>query len=138
MPARDAYHDQVRRALERDGWTITHDPLRLKVRRRKLYVDLGAERLLAAEKGVRKIAVEIKTFSGPSDVRDLEDALGQFVLYEHTLRREEPDRSLYLAVSESTWRLVFADALGEMLIDDKVLRVVTFDPTKEEIIRWIP
>ena len=138
MPARDAYHDQVRRALERDGWTITHDPLRLKVRRRKLYVDLGAERLLATEKGVRKIAVEIKTFSGPSDVRDLEDALGQFVLYEHTLRREEPDRSLYLAVSESTWRLVFADALGEMLIDDKVLRVVTFDPTKEEIIRWIP
>ena len=138
MPARDAYHDQVRHALERDGWTITHDPLKLKIRRRKLYVDLGAERLLAAEKGVRKIAIEIKTFMGPSDVRDLEDAVGQFVLYEHALRREEPDRSLYLAVSESTWQLVFTDALGEILIDDRVLRVVTFDPTKEEIVRWIP
>jgi len=54
MPARDAYHDQVRHALERDGWTITHDPLRLKVRRRKLYVDLGAERFLAAEKRASK------------------------------------------------------------------------------------
>jgi len=138
MPARDTYRHEVRRALERDGWTITHDPLRLKVRRRKLYVDLGAERLLAAEKGVRKIAIEIKTFGGPSDVRDLEDALGQFVLYEHALRREEPDRLLYLAVSVSVWQVVFADALGEMLIDDKVLRVVTFDPAKEEIVQWIP
>jgi hypothetical protein len=138
MPARDGYHDQVRQALQRDGWTITHDPLRLKVRRRKLYVDLGAERVLAAEKGVRKIAIEIKMFSGPSDVRDLEDAVGQFVLYEHALRREDPDRSLYLAVSESTWQLVFKDALGEILIDDHVLRVVTFDPTKQEIVRWIP
>lgn len=138
MPARDAFHEPVRRALERDGWTITHDPLRLKLRRRKLYVDLGAERVLAAEKGLRKIAIEIKTFGGPSDVRDLEEAVGQFVLYEHALQREEPERSLYLAVSESTWSVVFADALGEILIDDHVLRVVTFDPTKEEIIRWIP
>jgi hypothetical protein len=138
MPVRDAYHDHVRHALERDGWTITHDPLKLKVRRRKLYVDLGAERLLAAEKGVRKIAVEIKTFSGPSDVRDLEDAVGQFVLYEHTLRREEPDRCLYLAMAEAAWQATFNDALGEILIEDKVLRVVTFDPTKEEIVRWIP
>lgn len=138
MPARDSYHDLVRRALERDGWTITHDPLHLKLRRRKLYVDLGAERLIAAEKGIRKIAIEIKTFSGPSDVRDLEDAVGQFVLYEHALRREDPDRSLYLAVSESVWRIVFDDALGEILIDDQVLRIVTFDPAKEEIVRWIP
>lgn len=129
MLARDGYHDQVRRALEHGGWTITHDPLRLRVRRRKLYVDLGAECVLA-EKGVRKIAIEIKMFSGPSDVRDLED--------EHALRREDPDRILYLAVSESTWQLVFKDALGEMLIDDHVLRVVTFDPTKQEIVRWIP
>lgn len=30
MPARDRYHDQVRNALVRDGWTITHDPLRLR------------------------------------------------------------------------------------------------------------
>ncbi len=138
MPARDAFHAPVRHALERDGWTITHDPLRLSVRRRKLYVDLGAERVIAAEKGVRKIAVEIKTFSGPSDVKDLEDAVGQFVLYEHALRRAEPDRSLYLAVPDAVWALVFAASLGEILIDDKVLRVLTFDPAKEAITRWIP
>lgn len=79
MPARDFLHDAVRNALIRDGWTITHDPLRLNVPGRNLYVDLGAERLLAAERGAVEIAVEVKSFLGPSDVRDLEDALGQFM-----------------------------------------------------------
>ncbi len=137
MPARDSLHHHVRHALERDGWIVTHDPLKLSVRRRKLYVDLGAERLLAAEKGTQKIAVGIKTFAGASDVRDLEEAVGQFVLYEHALRREDPERTLYLALPETAWQQVFLDALGEILIDDKVLRVVTFDPSKEEIVRWI-
>lgn len=138
MPARDSVHHNLRRALERDGWTITHDPLRLSVGRRKLYVDLGAEQLIAAEKGLRKIAVEIKSFAGPSDVKDLEDAVGQFVVYEHAMRREQPGRTLYLAVPEAAWQLIFTDELGQILIDDHVVQVVTFDPVKEEIVRWIP
>ena len=65
MPARDIYHETVKNALVKDGWTITHDPLRLRLRRGKnLFVDLGAERLLAAERGTEKIAVEIKTSRG--------------------------------------------------------------------------
>jgi len=60
MPARDRYHDQVRNALVKDGWVITHDPLRLTWGLKDMYVDLGAEQLLAAEKGTRKIAVEVK------------------------------------------------------------------------------
>src|SRR5262249_19565402 len=111
MPARDSIHDNVRRALERDGWTITHDPFKLQLGVRRFYVDLGAERLLAAEKGTRKIAVEIKSFAGPSEMKDLEDAVGQFVVYEHALRRKEPERALYLAVPESSWRPVFMDEL---------------------------
>jgi hypothetical protein len=47
-------------------------------------------------------------------------------------------RARYLAVSESVWRTVFTDALGEILVDDRILRVVTFDPMKEELVRWIP
>jgi XisH protein len=52
MPARDHLHYAARRALERDGWTITNDPLRLSIRRRNLYVDLGAERLLEHKKEI--------------------------------------------------------------------------------------
>ena len=87
MPALDQYHHIVRNALEKDGWTITHDPLTLKVGVDRVHIDLGAERVLAAEKGVRKIAVEIKTFNGVSQIADLEAALGQYVLYRMALRQ---------------------------------------------------
>ncbi len=81
MLVRDIYHDAVKRALIKDGWTITHDPLKLKLGRKDMYVDLGAERLLAAEKRGQQIAVEVKSFVGTSQLHDLEEALGQFVLY---------------------------------------------------------
>jgi hypothetical protein len=29
MPASDLYHDTVKNALTKDGWTITHDPYTL-------------------------------------------------------------------------------------------------------------
>ena len=50
MPAKDIYHNNVRTALEKDGWTITKDPLPLKIGKRTLSVDLGAEKLFAAHK----------------------------------------------------------------------------------------
>ena len=51
MPAKDIHHDAAKSVLINDGWTITHDPLSLKWGLKDLFVDLGAERLLAAEKG---------------------------------------------------------------------------------------
>ena len=98
MLAKDRYHNAVRHALEADGWTITDDPLPLRVGTRDLYVDLGAERLLAAERGSEKIAVEIKSLVGPSPIASLEQALGQFVLYNDALELLEPERLLFLAV----------------------------------------
>jgi hypothetical protein len=83
--AKDIYHDIVRLALEKDGWTITDDPLTLKVGGRSAYIDLGAEKLLAAEKAGQRIAVEVKSFVSPSPVKDLEQALGQYILYSQIL-----------------------------------------------------
>lgn len=95
MPARDIYHDTVKHALIKDSWTITHDPSRIRLARgRNLFVDLGAERLLAAERGPEKIAVEVKSFTRASDMKDLEEAVGQFVLYAHLLKRYYPDYTL--------------------------------------------
>ncbi len=52
MPAKDLYHDIVKNALIKDGWTITHEPYNLnnELFSRILMIDLGAERLIAAEK----------------------------------------------------------------------------------------
>ena len=89
----------MREALEKDGWTITHDPYFMWIGRRKGYIDLGAERtIIAAERGSERIAVEIKSFTGPSDLDQFEDALGQFLICLVVLKEKEPDRLLILAV----------------------------------------
>ncbi|MBD2213109.1 XisH family protein [Nostoc linckia FACHB-104] len=138
MPARDLYHDNVKNALIKDGWIITHDPLRIRLARGKnLFVDLGAERLLAAERDTEKIAVEVKSFTRPSDMKDLEEALGQFVLYAQLLKRYYPEHILYLAVTEATCKTVFEEEAGQTLIEDGIIRLVTFDPSQEAISRWI-
>lgn len=41
---RDAFHDAVRRALEKDGWIVTDDPLRLQVEEVELLIDLSTLR----------------------------------------------------------------------------------------------
>jgi XisH protein len=137
MPAKDIYHNTVKNALIKDGWQITHDPLLIRLTKKKLYVDLGAERLIAAEKNTEKIAIEVKSFTRPSDMKDLEEALGQFVLYAQLLKRYEPDRTLYLAVSDSVGKTVFDEEAGLILLEDKILRLLTFDPLQEEIVKWI-
>ena len=62
MPAKGFYHDTFVTTLKKDGWTITHDPLTVSVGKTDLLIDLGAERILAAERGGERIAVEIKSF----------------------------------------------------------------------------
>ncbi|PSF32678.1 fatty-acid oxidation protein subunit alpha [Aphanothece hegewaldii CCALA 016] len=139
MPAKDFYHEVVKKAMINSGWTITHDPFHIRlIRGKNLFIDLGAERLIAAERGIEKIAVEIKSFRRASDIKDLEEALGQFVLYHRILTRYEPERTLYLAVTEEVSRLVFEEEAGQILIEDGIIRLVTFDPLEEAIIRWIP
>lgn len=64
MPSLDIYHDLVKTALQAEGWIITHDPYPLSAGGTELYIDLGARKLIAAVKQNRKIAVEVKSFSG--------------------------------------------------------------------------
>jgi hypothetical protein len=70
MPERDIFHDAVKNALVKEGWTITDDPLFLEFGGVDMYVDLGAEKLVAAEKDGQKIAVEIKSFVGASIISE--------------------------------------------------------------------
>jgi hypothetical protein len=137
MPKRDLYHDAVRASLIKDGWTITHDPLVLPLGDRKIYVDLGAENTLGAEREGRQIAVEIKGFGGPSEVDDLEKAIGQYALYRFVLARREPQRALYLAVSQDTYTTVFGDREIQDLTEAQGMKLVLFDPAEETIVKWI-
>lgn len=138
MPARDTNHDQLRNALINDGWTITHDPLSMRVGRDAVFVDLGAEKLLIAEKENRKIAVELKTFGGASEVRELEQAFGQYFVYQAVMSEIQPDRVLYLAISNVIFEDVFSVDLGKLLLQKYSPNMIIFDVDKEVIVQWIP
>jgi hypothetical protein len=98
MAARDVFHQAVKQALINDGWTITDDPLVVQVGSIDLYIDLGAEKLIAAERAGVRIAVEVKSFLGASVVSEFHTALGQFLNYRFALHEKDPTRVLYLAV----------------------------------------
>lgn len=138
MPARDIYHGTVKTALIKDGWTITDDPLSLKIGVRNTSIDLGAEKLIAAERGAEKIAVEIKSFIGPSPISELEKAWGQFFLYARALRKKEPERRLYLAISRNISETLFREEAGELLLEEPGFNALVFDEEKEEILKWMP
>ncbi len=135
--AKDIYHNKVKTALEKDGWIITNDPLTLKVGGRSAFIDLGAEKLFAAEKEGRRIAVEVKSFISPSPVRDLEQALGQYIMYSQVLERQNSSRSLYLAISRSVFLDFFSEELPQLMIELNNLKLIIFDVESEEIVKWI-
>ena len=137
MPRKDIYHDTVKNALIKDGWIITHDPLTLSFGGRDTYVDLGAERLIGFTKEEEKIAVEVKSFIGVSIIDDLEKAIGQYILYQKILSRIEPERVLYIAVSQATFTGIFSEPLGNLFLLDKDIKLIVFDREAEVILRWI-
>lgn len=134
--ARDKYHDLIKNLLEKDGWTITHDPLFVKTLITRLEIDLGAEKILAAEKNSVKIAVEIKSFLGHSTLHDFYKALGQFVFYQTALQQEEPDRDLYLAIPQFVYEYLFQDPITEKLAASNKLKLIVFSVQKGEITLW--
>lgn len=137
MAAKDFYHDHVRNALVKEGWTITDDPLSMKWLDTTLHIDLGAERLITAEKGKERIAVEVKSFIGASRIEDMKDALGQFLIYRASLEIYDPERSLFLAIRESAYQNTFELHDGQVLLLKEKIGLIVFDPEKEEVVKWI-
>jgi hypothetical protein len=138
MPAKDLYHDTVKTALLKDGWTITDDPFTLSVEDRDLFIDFGAEKLLVAERESQKIAVEVKSFISASPISDLEQALGQYILYEDLLQIQYPERLLYLAIRDTVYESFFQERIVQIVLKRRQLRLLIFDEIQEEIIQWIP
>jgi XisH protein len=138
MPQRDLYHDQVRRALIAEGWTITSDPYYLTFGGERGYVDLGALATLAASLQQRQIAVEIKGFLGPSTMADLQQAVGQYLVYASWMRRIDPTRELWLAISEDTYSDVFDRVAAQAVVDDYRIRLLVVDVEAERVRAWKP
>lgn len=135
MSRRDTYHDLVKETLLKEGWTITHDPYVFETDP-KLSTDLGAERLIAAERWAEKIAVEIKSFVGESQVVELEKAVGQYGIYEELLKNQEADRTLYLAVPVEAFENILSRQVGKIAIKRFGIKLMIYSLSKKEPLRW--
>lgn len=137
MSARDIFHNAVRAALEQDGWTITHDPLKLEFGLGSLYVDLGAERVIAAERRNHKIAVEVKSFLSGSAVSEFHTALGQYLNYRLLMAVQYTDYHLYLAIPLNTYDSFFQLPFVQSTIQQHQMKLAIYTPEKQEIVKWI-
>jgi len=136
MPAKDFFHNTVKTSLEKDGWIITEENLFIEVEDVDFYIDLTAEKILVAEKTGKKIAVEVKSFLGASDVTEFHSALGQCLNYRSALRLTEPHRTLYLAVPEDVYNEFFSRRFIQRVIVEHQLKLLIFNPNQEEIVQW--
>lgn len=137
MSAKDIFHEVVKRALQKDGWQITHDPLSLSVGGVNMSIDLAAERLIAAEREGEKIAVEVKSFlERSSAISEFHTALGQFINYRGALRRREPERTLYLAVPLTTYKTFFQLDFPKEMVEENQIKLIIYDTQQEAIVEW--
>ena len=138
MSAKDVFHEVVKKALQKDGWQITHDPLSSSVGGVNLSIDLAAEKLIAAEREGEKIAVEIKSFlERSSAISEFHTALGQFINYRGALKRRQPERVLYLAVPLTTYKTFFNLDFPRDMIEENQVKMIIYDVEHEVIAEWI-
>lgn len=137
MPARDIIHDAVIEALQKDGWNITDDPLILVLREENIAIDLGAEKVITAEKGNERIAIEIKSFTRPSVLYTFHEALGQYFNYETALIELEENRILYLAVSKEVYQNMMTNFLIKKSIERSKMKILVVDIHQQIIEQWI-
>jgi hypothetical protein len=136
--AKDVFHKQVKNALIKDGWNITHDPFTIRISEAvKLQIDLAAESAIAAERDSEKIAVEIKSFVGDSDISAFHTALGQYLNYCQALEEQEPDRIVYLAIPLETYQDFFQLPFIQRALRRYQVKLMIYEPKLEEIKQWI-
>lgn len=137
MSARDFFHQAVKTALIKDTWEITHDPLSISFGGVDMSIDLGADKLIGAKKANQKIAVEIKSFLAKSSaISEFHTALGQFINYRAALRKEDIERTLYLAVPIITYNSFFQLEFPQLMVEENKIKFIIYDPEDEVIVEW--
>lgn len=134
--AKDLHYNVVKKALINKGWTVIHDPYPLEIGSVRMLIDLGAERIIAAERGNEKIAVEIQFFTDDSLISMFYKVVGQYDNYQIALEDEEPNRILFLAVPESVYDSFFQEPFVQKVIFKRQIKIIVYQPDNENSIVW--
>lgn len=81
--------------------------------------------------------MEVKSFISPSLVKDLGQALGQYIMYSQVLERQNFDRLLYLAIPQRVFLDFFSEELPQLLIELNHLKLLVFDSDSQEVVKWM-
>jgi hypothetical protein len=136
MPAKDFYHDAVKNALIKDGWTITANPYPIKYEEVKLFADLAGEKTISATREGELIVIEIKSFLGRSPMREFETALEQYLIYQTFLSITHPGYKIYLAISKKIYEEFFQQIAIQLILQQYQVLLLVVDINKEEISQW--
>ncbi|MEG3438368.1 XisH family protein [Pannus brasiliensis CCIBt3594] len=137
MPAKDIYHDAVKNALIKDGWVILADPYFLQFGDVDLFADLLVEKPLLAEKRGNTIVVEIKSFISFSLIRDLQNALGQYLIYRDVLELTNQNYEIYLAIRDTIFEDFFQKDAIQAIVKRHGVKFIVFNDEREKIASWI-
>ena len=130
--ARDLIHNAVKHAVQRNGWEIVADPFRIVYAEFVLLADLAANPPDQVE-----LIVEVKSFAGRSFVKELQQALGQYVMYRDFIELNNLDYDLYLAISEIGYNDLFSQQAARVIIQRHQVSLLVVNIEREEIVRWI-
>lgn len=134
--ARDKFHDEVRKALEGEGWKVTDDPLYLKIGQIPIHIDIGAEQLIGAEKAGERIAVEIKTFGSTSFITAFYEAIGKYIVYREALTLIKSDRILFLAIPNDIYEEFGSEPLVKKVFLKNKIKLILYEPDIQKIRSW--
>lgn len=98
---------------------------------------MAAERTIAAERQNQRILVEVKSFLGRSFLYDLEQAIGQYILYRDIVEVNHLGFELYLAVTSGVYFSNFQKDLAQLIIKRNQVKLLVVDSTTEVIEKWI-
>lgn len=132
--ARDVFMQVICELLERQGWVITHDLLKLSDGQNDI-TDILSTKVIAAKQSEQKIAFFLEPFFGTSEITDFYTVIGKFVHFKSLLLRQQPARKLFLAIPERVFTKFFQAEFVQIVLKDLKVDLIVYWAEKE-VFEW--
>lgn len=136
MPAFDQCHEQVVRALQKEGWNVEAEQVTLSLGKRRIFVDLRAVRGVNGNRQ-QMMLIEVKCFPSSTTVNEeLYHAIGQYLVYRAMLTERRLETPLYLSIPEPIFNSAF-DLPMKRVVEDSQIKLVIVNLEAERVVQWI-
>ncbi len=63
--------------------------------------------------------------------------MGQLQLYQWALEGQEPERQLFLAISQTSYLRHFQTTIFQLAVERNKINLLVYEPEQEAIVQWI-